>query len=164
MTVIVIAYNDARRLARAVRSALEQSLARVEVVIVDDASIDATPKAAARLEAANPDRVRSIRLPVNSGGCGDPRDAGLQLARGRYVMFLRSATDPGGRRCRTVTSAACRSSRSSFALRSETKRAGTPGRFVRPWRAAGQERDDGPHHRTARPARPQRHRRKAHIR
>ncbi|MCO5969905.1 glycosyltransferase family 2 protein [Actinoallomurus soli] len=44
MTVVVIVYNDAGRLARAVRSVLDQSLPGVEVVIVDDASTDATPE------------------------------------------------------------------------------------------------------------------------
>jgi hypothetical protein len=42
VTIIVIVYNDAGRLARAVQSALDQSLAGVEIVIVDDASTDAT--------------------------------------------------------------------------------------------------------------------------
>jgi CDP-glycerol glycerophosphotransferase len=89
VTVVVIVYNDAGRLERAVRSVLDQTLRNCEVVVVDDCSTDETPEVAARLAAAEP-RVKSIRLPENSGGCGKPRNVGMTHARGRYVMFLDS--------------------------------------------------------------------------
>ncbi len=106
VTVVVIVYNDAERLPRAVRSALGQSLAGVEVVIVDDASTDATPRAAARLATAHPDRVRLRTLEENSGGCGAPRNAGIELARGRYVMFLDSDDTLDRHACRNLVAAA----------------------------------------------------------
>ena len=90
VSVIVIAYNDARRLPRAVASVLGQSLGSVEAVIVDDASTDGTGRVADRLAAAHPGRVRAAHLPENSGGCGRPRNTGLELARGEHVMFLDS--------------------------------------------------------------------------
>ncbi|GAA4237776.1 hypothetical protein GCM10022254_50970 [Actinomadura meridiana] len=90
VSVVVIAYNDARRLPRAVDSALAQSLGGVETVIVDDASTDGTGEVADRLAAAHPGRVRAVRLPENSGGCGRPRNAGIEASTGRYVMFLDS--------------------------------------------------------------------------
>ena len=93
LTIVVIVFNDAERLPRAVRSALRQTLSDLEVVIVDDASTDATAQVATRLAAAAPDRVRAHRLEFNSGGCSRPRNTGIDLARGRYVMFL----DSGGR-------------------------------------------------------------------
>jgi CDP-glycerol glycerophosphotransferase len=83
LTVVVIVYNDARRLRRAVRSVQHQSLADLEIVIVDDASTDDTPEVAARLVAADPRRVRYHRLPTNSGGCSAPRNEGIELAKGR---------------------------------------------------------------------------------
>jgi CDP-glycerol glycerophosphotransferase len=89
-SVVVIAYNDAERLPRAVGSVLNQSLGDVEVVIVDDASTDATGRLADGLAAAYAGRVRSIHLPENSGGCGGPRNAGIEHARGAHVMFLDS--------------------------------------------------------------------------
>lgn len=89
VTVIVIVYNDAARIEVAVRSVLDQTLRNVEVVVVDDCSTDRTPEVVARLAAAEP-RVRSIRLPENSGGCGRPRNVGMAQANGRYVMFLDS--------------------------------------------------------------------------
>ena len=89
VSVVVIVYNDAKRLPTAVRSVLRQTLRSVEVVIADDASTDETPEVAARLAAEDP-RVRYVRLPENSGGCGRPRNVGMAHARGLYVMFLDS--------------------------------------------------------------------------
>ncbi|MFE3447595.1 CDP-glycerol glycerophosphotransferase family protein [Nonomuraea sp. NPDC059194] len=88
-TVVVITYNDAGRLPRAVHSVLEQTLRGLEVIISDDASTDDTPRVAHELMRADP-RVRYIRREVNSGGCGAPRNDGLDAALSPYVMFLDS--------------------------------------------------------------------------
>jgi CDP-glycerol glycerophosphotransferase len=106
VTVIVIVYNDADRLARAVRSVLEQSLAGVEVVVVDDASTDASYGVARKLAAERPDRVKAVTLPENSGGCGRPRNVGLEHARGKYVMFLDSDDTLDRHACRNLVTAA----------------------------------------------------------
>jgi CDP-glycerol glycerophosphotransferase len=90
VTVVVIVYNDAERLPEAVRSVINQSLRATECIIVDDHSTDATPQVAARLAAEDPERVRAVRLPENSGACGRPRNVGMEHARGEYVMFLDS--------------------------------------------------------------------------
>jgi CDP-glycerol glycerophosphotransferase len=90
MSVVVIVYNDEARLPTAVRSVLEQTLRSVEVVIVDDHSTDGSYEVARRLAAEHPDRVRAHRLPENSGGCGAPRNHGIQQTRGQYVLFLDS--------------------------------------------------------------------------
>jgi CDP-glycerol glycerophosphotransferase len=62
VTVVVIAYNDAARLPRAVASVLRQSHPGVEVVVVDDCSTDGTGAVADALAAAHPDRVRALHL------------------------------------------------------------------------------------------------------
>ena len=89
VSVVVIVYNDSARLATAVRSVLRQTLRNLEVVIADDASTDSTPEVAASLQAED-SRVRYVRLPENSGGCGRPRNVGVGDARGRNLMFLDS--------------------------------------------------------------------------
>ena len=89
VSVVVIGYNDAANLPKAVRSVLSQTLRNLEVVVVDDHSSDETPQVLARLAAEDP-RVRHHRLEENSGGCSKPRNTGIDLARGRYVMFLDS--------------------------------------------------------------------------
>ena len=90
VTVIVIGYNDAARLPVAVQSVLDQTLHNLECVIVDDASTDGTGDVARTFADAHPDRVRALSLPENSGGCSRPRNAGLEVARAPYVMFLDS--------------------------------------------------------------------------
>jgi CDP-glycerol glycerophosphotransferase len=90
VSVVVIAYNDAARLPRAVGSVLAQSLGGIETIVVDDASEDGTGQVADRLAADHPGRVRAVHLPENSGGCGRPRNEGVRRARGAHVMFLDS--------------------------------------------------------------------------
>lgn len=89
VTVVVIVHDDAARLPTAVRSVLRQSLRSLEVVIVDDASTDDTAAVAAALVAEDP-RVRTTTLPVNSGGCGRPRNVGIGLSTAPTIMFLDS--------------------------------------------------------------------------
>ncbi|WP_113702648.1 CDP-glycerol:glycerophosphate glycerophosphotransferase [Nonomuraea lactucae] len=100
-TVVVIAYNDADRLPRAVRSVLDQSLGDLEVVIADDASTDATPRVAEELMRADP-RVRYLRRHTNSGGCGAPRNDGLDAAASPYVMFLDSDDELPRHACKSL--------------------------------------------------------------
>ncbi|BFO22052.1 hypothetical protein SHKM778_84400 [Streptomyces sp. KM77-8] len=73
----------------AVRSALRQGPAVREVVAVDDGSTDGSAELLGRLAAREP-RLRVIRCPVNSGGCGTPRNTGLAAVTSPYVMFLDS--------------------------------------------------------------------------
>ncbi|AUG77847.1 CDP-glycerol--glycerophosphate glycerophosphotransferase [Kitasatospora sp. MMS16-BH015] len=101
VSVVVIVYNDAVRLPRAVRSALTQSLRGVEVLIVDDRSTDDSFAVAERL-AEGDARVRAFRLAENSGGCGAPRNRGVAEARGRYVMFLDSDDELDPHACRNL--------------------------------------------------------------
>ncbi|MGW0802024.1 bifunctional glycosyltransferase/CDP-glycerol:glycerophosphate glycerophosphotransferase [Nonomuraea sp. NPDC002799] len=100
-TVVVITYNDAARLPRAVRSVLRQSLRDVEVIIADDASTDGTPEVAARLVAGDP-RVRYLRRRHNSGGCGAPRNDGIDAAAAPYVMFLDSDDELPRHACKSL--------------------------------------------------------------
>jgi CDP-glycerol glycerophosphotransferase len=102
VTVVVIVYNDAARIEVAVRSVLDQSLRSREVIVVDDHSTDDTPAVIERLVAENPDIVRYIRLPANSGHCGAPRNAGVKQARGQYVMFLDSDDTLDRHACRNM--------------------------------------------------------------
>ena len=89
VSVVVIGYNDAEHLPTAVRSAQRQSFRDLEILVVDDASTDATPEVAQRLADADA-RIRVLRLDANSGGCSRPRNVGVDAARGRYVSFLDS--------------------------------------------------------------------------
>ncbi|MFS8202638.1 CDP-glycerol glycerophosphotransferase family protein [Streptomyces sp. CWNU-52B] len=106
VSVVVIVYNDEARLPTAVRSALEQTLRNVEVVIVDDRSTDGSYDVARELAARHPGRVRAHRLDENSGGCGAPRNHGIAQARGTYVVFLDSDDVLERNACRNMLEAA----------------------------------------------------------
>jgi CDP-glycerol glycerophosphotransferase len=105
VSVIVIAYNDAANLPAALASVTTQTLRDLEVIVVDDASTDGTAEVAERVAAAD-SRVRVVRLDVNSGGCSRPRNAGLAVATGRYVMFLDSDDTYTRRACRKLVTVA----------------------------------------------------------
>ncbi|MFC7645165.1 glycosyltransferase family 2 protein [Streptosporangium lutulentum] len=99
--MVVIGYNDDIRLPRAVRSVLGQSLRNLEVVIVDDASTDDTERVAGELRREDP-RIRYLRRDVNSGGCGAPRNDGVEAARAPYVMFLDSDDELPRHACKSM--------------------------------------------------------------
>ncbi|HVU93068.1 MAG TPA: glycosyltransferase family A protein, partial [Jatrophihabitans sp.] len=82
-------YNSpAEGLARVLRSIDAQSLhpREFEVVFVDDGSTDDTPARLAALARHRPNVVVH-RIP-NSGWASRPRNVGVSLARGEYVLFM----------------------------------------------------------------------------
>ncbi|MFE8986231.1 glycosyltransferase family 2 protein [Streptomyces collinus] len=89
VAVVVIGYDDAAHVTDAVRSALAQGPSVREVVAVDDCSTDGSAGLLGRLAASEP-RLRVIRRRANSGGCGTPRNTGLDAVTSPYVMFLDS--------------------------------------------------------------------------
>ena len=85
ISVIIPAWNRCGLLERAVASALGQTLADVEVLIVDDGSTDGTE---ARWSREPDPRIRYIRQ--EHGGACRARNRGLAEARGEYAAFLDS--------------------------------------------------------------------------
>ncbi|WP_158554903.1 glycosyltransferase family 2 protein [Methylovirgula sp. 4M-Z18] len=84
VSVIVAAWNAAGFIGNALRSALAQQGVTLEVLVIDDASTDATVQV---VEALNDQRIRCIRLPTNQGPAG-ARNAGLAAAQGEWVAVL----------------------------------------------------------------------------
>jgi glycosyltransferase involved in cell wall biosynthesis len=82
VSLIIATFNHARFLPAAIDSALAQTLAGVEVIVVDDGSTDDTPAVLARYAP----RVRVIRQA--NRGLAAARNAGLAVARSTYVSFL----------------------------------------------------------------------------
>ncbi|MFS8202645.1 glycosyltransferase [Streptomyces sp. CWNU-52B] len=87
--VVVIGYDDAAHVTDAVRSALAQGPAVREVIAVDDCSADGSADLLDRLALDEP-RLKVVRREVNSGGCGSPRNDGIDAATAPYLMFLDS--------------------------------------------------------------------------
>lgn len=87
VSFVVIAYNEAANIERCIRSVLGQKGAPLlEVVVVDDASTDATPAIVAGLVGEDP-RIKLRRLEKN-GGRGNARATGVECTRGRLVAMV----------------------------------------------------------------------------
>jgi succinoglycan biosynthesis protein ExoO len=86
VTFLIAAFNAEGTLRRAIESALAQRGVSVEVVVVDDCSSDRTVEIAARFPR---DLVRLVELDKNRGP-GGARNAGLDVATGRWVAVLDS--------------------------------------------------------------------------
>ncbi len=82
-SIVIPAYNVAATIGDAVESALAQTYADFEVIVVDDGSRDDTVETVLRV--AHP-RLRLVRQ-ANRGLAG-ARNSGIAAARGRYVGFL----------------------------------------------------------------------------
>jgi len=87
VSTIIPVFNRPAMLREAVASVLSQTWRPVEIVIVDDASTDDTPKVIAALAAQHPE-VRSIRKA--NGGPGLAREAGRLEAQGDFIQYLDS--------------------------------------------------------------------------
>jgi glycosyltransferase involved in cell wall biosynthesis len=90
LTVVMPAFNEEGAIAAAVADVQRQVLSHVagaELVIVNDGSRDATGAILDRL-AADDSRLRVIHQP--NGGHGRALRAGLDAARGEYVLLLDS--------------------------------------------------------------------------
>ena len=85
VSVIVPAFNARAFISRAIDSALGQSLAELEVVVVDDASSDRT---ADFIAASYGDpRLRILRMKEN-GGPARARNIGIDAAHGEWIALL----------------------------------------------------------------------------
>jgi glycosyltransferase involved in cell wall biosynthesis len=88
VSVLMTAYNREAYLAEAIESVLASDYADFELIIVDDASTDATNRIAAEF-AARDTRIRLERNPANLGDYPN-RNRAASLARGRYLKYVDS--------------------------------------------------------------------------
>jgi len=87
ISAIVCTHNRAGSLPQALESLAHQTLpeGRYEVLVVDNASTDATPRMLRELAERMP-QLRSVSEPRL--GCSRARNTGWRQARGRYVAYL----------------------------------------------------------------------------
>ena len=84
MTVVIVNYNYEKFLAAAIDSALDQTYAPLEVIVVDDGSSDGSRE----IIAGYAPRIRTVFQ--NNAGQGAAYNAGWLAARGEFVLFLDS--------------------------------------------------------------------------
>lgn len=88
ISVIIPAFNVAGCISTAIHSALSQSLAPVEIIVVDDASTDDTAAVVADIARDHPS-VRLIQMPLNRGAA-TARNMGLESCSSEWVAILDS--------------------------------------------------------------------------
>src|SRR5262249_48749136 len=88
VSIIVPAYNRESSLKRAIKTALDQTVNDIEVIVVDDGSKDKTAMVAELYADADP-RVRLMRHETNRGAQA-ARNTGARVAHGRWLAFCDS--------------------------------------------------------------------------
>ncbi len=87
LSIIIPVYNAEEYLDRCLVSIFEQGFSSYEVILVDDGSSDSSPLICDRYSATDP-RFRTIHK--ENGGVSSARNAGMNLAKGEYLMFVDS--------------------------------------------------------------------------
>jgi glycosyltransferase involved in cell wall biosynthesis len=82
VSVIIPAFNAEDFIVPTIRSVLEQSWTRTEIIVIDDGSTDST---SGRVETLG-ERIKVIRQ--NRHGASAARNTGLNAARGTHIQFL----------------------------------------------------------------------------
>ena len=88
VSIIIPVYNAESTIERCVVSLLQGEYSNIEIILVDDDSVDASWEICERLEKSN-NQVIAVRNKWNRG-VSFTRNAGLKLASGKYLMFVDS--------------------------------------------------------------------------
>ena len=89
-SVVIPSHQAAKTIERCLESVFSQTLAPIEILIIDDASSDDTQDVVARyqrLQQASAIKIQYIKLEVNVGPSA-ARNRGIRAASGSYVAFL----------------------------------------------------------------------------
>jgi glycosyltransferase involved in cell wall biosynthesis len=85
VTVVIPLYNKGKYILRALASVMDQTFPPLEIIVVDDGSVDDGREKVESLIFTN----RKIRLlRQKNSGPGSARNAGLAAASGKYIAFL----------------------------------------------------------------------------
>lgn len=87
VSIIVPIYNSEEFLPRCLETVVNQHHQRIEILCVDDGSLDGSGKIAQHYAQRDP-RVRIVKKA--NGGVSTARNAGLDVATGDFVMFIDS--------------------------------------------------------------------------
>lgn len=85
LSVIVCIYNAAQYIEDCVKRLSPQLNDGVELLLLDDGSTDGCSELSDRM-ASRDDRIRAIHLP--HGGVSMTRQVGLEMAKGKYILYV----------------------------------------------------------------------------
>lgn len=87
ISVVVPIYNVEKYLHRCVDSIINQTYKNLEIILVDDGSLDSCPKICDDYSKKD-NRIKVIHK--KNGGLSDARNAGMKIAKGEYISFVDS--------------------------------------------------------------------------
>ncbi len=87
ISIIIPVFNVEEYLDRCVKSIILQTYTNLEIILVDDGSPDRCPEMCDEWEKRD-ERVRVIHK--ENGGLSDARNAGIDVAKGKYIAFVDS--------------------------------------------------------------------------
>lgn len=85
ISIIVPVYNAEKYLRQAIESLINQTLKNIEIILVNDGSIDKSKEICE--EYLTKDK-RIILINKENGGLAEARNSGMKIATGKYIMFL----------------------------------------------------------------------------
>ena len=88
VSVVMPTYNGAEYVDEALESVFRQRRLPGEIIVVDDASQDDTPRVIERAIARAPVPMRLIRLAKNNGSPSRPTNVGIASAAGEFIAVL----------------------------------------------------------------------------
>ena len=88
-SIIMACYNVEKYIDEAILSIINQTLdfnTNVEIILVDDGSIDSTQEICKKYVFDYPDNIRYFYK--KNGGQASARNLGIKYAKGKYINFL----------------------------------------------------------------------------
>lgn len=87
ISVIIPVYNAERHLEECLDSCLQQTLSQIEIICINDGSIDSTAKI---LEKYASKHSKIVILNQKNQGAGIARNLGIEYAKGEFIAFMDS--------------------------------------------------------------------------
>ncbi|MBU3143989.1 glycosyltransferase family 2 protein [Clostridium sp. CF012] len=88
VSVIVPVYNTEKYLEKCLNSLVQQTLDDIEIIVVDDGSLDNSQAIISKYVEQYPNKIISFKK--ENGGLGNARNYGLEYATGEFIGFVDS--------------------------------------------------------------------------
>jgi glycosyltransferase involved in cell wall biosynthesis len=85
VSIIIPAYNVEKYIERCIKSASKQTLAEIEIIVINDGSTDRTKEI---IESLAQQDKRMVVINQVNGGLSSARNAGLDIAKGEFIQHL----------------------------------------------------------------------------
>lgn len=86
LSIIIPVYNAEKTLKKCMESVLKQKDEDLEIVLINDGSIDASDKIIQEYKEKNPKTISYYKK--KNAGVADTRNYGIKKAKGKYILFL----------------------------------------------------------------------------